>query len=99
MAFHVVIDLDPPQESNFLIKSVHVIGEPDKPNIATLPGRNPQLGEKMHACHIMAWKIIYTGITQQITSAPLRTAARIFGLNDFQADGVSAAQIKEFMEG
>jgi hypothetical protein len=100
MAFQVVIDLQPPDESNFIIKAVHVIGDLDKPKASTLPGGDQKLGEKLHACHVIAWKILAQGIAQQITGVPLRTAAKAaFRFNDFQANGVSATQIKEFMEG
>jgi hypothetical protein len=99
MAFRVVIDLIPPEESNFIINQVHIVGEIDKPDTSGLPGHDPQLANKLHACHIIAWKIICLGIAQQITGVPLRTAAqRVFGLSDFQANNVSAVQIKEFME-
>jgi hypothetical protein len=99
MAFNVVIDLVPPQHSNLVIGGVQIIGEVDKPNASTLPGGNQKLAEKLHACHIMAWKIICAGIAQQITGATLRDAAKgAFGFNDFQANNVNAAQIKEFME-
>jgi hypothetical protein len=100
MAFQIVIDLQPPDESNFIIKAVHVIGELEKPKASTLPGGDQNLGEKLHACHVIAWKILAQGIAQQITGVPLRTAAKAaFRFNDFQANGVSATQIKEFMEG
>lgn len=99
MAFNVVIDLIPPEESNFIIKSVHIIGEVDKPSASKLPGYDEKLAKKLHACHIIAWKIITSGIAQQITGATLRNAAKVvFKLNDFQANNVSAVQIKEFME-
>ena len=103
MAFSVVLDLEPPTQSNLVVGKVHVIGDPDKPDIAGLPGNTPQqkqaVQEKLHACHIIAWKIMCTGIAQQMTGATLRTVAKtIFKFSDYQANNVSAPLIKEFIE-
>jgi hypothetical protein len=99
MAFNVVIDLVPPADSDLVIGAVHVTGEPDKPNVTTLPGHNTALGDKLHACHVMAWKIMYNGLAQQVTGATLRTASEVVGkLDNWQATNISAIQLKQHME-
>lgn len=99
MAFSVNIVLEPPPESNLVIQRVVVTGEPDKPNVSTLPGFDENLAKKLHACHAQAWSILLHSVSQIMTGATLRTVAKsVFSFNDFQANGVSAVQIKEFME-
>ena len=98
MGFAVVISLEPPPESDFLIQSVKVIGEPDKPPKEEI-FQHPKVKGKLDRCHIQAWSILYRSVIQMMQGARLRLVAeRVFGLSEYQATNVSAALIKEFME-